>query len=560
MLCGLIIRDIVLIRHLELNFTMGLSVLSGETGAGKSILLDSLSLALGSRGDGGLVRMGCENGEVSAIFRIPSSHSVVSLLESHDIPLSDELVLRRVQNSDGRTRAYVNDTPVGVALLARIGSHLVEIHGQHDDRALMDPSGHRDLVDSFGELQEFLLRVSQSHSAWRDCTRELESARRKVSEIAKDGEYLRECVSELSTLDPRAGEEEQLATRRKAMMESESVVSDISTALSNLSNSKGPFTSLSKIIRTLELKSSEILKPALELLHSSQSSLSDAQEALQKSLNLCEFEPHELESAEERLFALRAASRKFRVPVDELSAHREKLESDLATLEGGENNLTLLEAEVEKKYKVLRECADELSAQRKQASLKLQERVMSQLTPLKLENAEFYVHHDCVEDEIGSHGYDNMEFYVRTNISTNAGPMMKVASGGELSRFLLALKVSLVDGTASSSLLSPALCLVFDEIDTGAGGAVADAIGMRLKELSTGVQVLSVTHAPQVAAQADDHFLIVKSDIDNSTQTFVSLLSPDSRKEEIARMISGAKISDAARHAARHLLSESASG
>ena len=552
MLSTLFIRDIVLIKQLELDFKTGLSVLSGETGAGKSILLDALSLALGARGDGNLVRMDCNQGQVSATFTLPKNHNVLEQLAQNDLPIAEELILKRIQSREGPTKAYVNDTPVSVALLSQIGSSLVEIHGQHDERALIDPTGHRDLTDAFGELHNELSQTRQAHSLWRSAVKELKATKAKVAEIAKDAEYLRSSVDELTLLSPQEGEEENLATKRKTMMQSESLVSDISDALSNLNNAKGPSPAIAKVARQLETKSAEVLKPSLEALYQAQESLSKAGDELQKSLNLCAFEPHELEASEERLFALRAASRKFRVPVENLAEHHEKLKKNLEALNSGEENLVALEEDEKKKYDKLRKSADKLSKARTAAGEKLQKRVMSQLPSLKLQNAEFYLHHTTSPEDIGSHGYDSIEFYVRTNASTRSGPMMKVASGGELSRFLLALKVVLAD-------CSSAGCLVFDEIDTGAGGAVADAIGLRLKQLSSSVQVLSITHAPQVAARADEHFLISKAGKSKMEETCVENLSAQSRKEEIARMISGAEISDAARKAAMQLLSESMS-
>lgn len=546
MLAALFIRDIVLIKNLELQFKEGLTVLSGETGAGKSILLDALALALGGRGDGNLVRLGCQQGEVVATFNVAKEHAVFAIMRESDLPIESQIILRRVQTLEGSTKAYVNDSPVSVGLLAKIGAALVEIHGQHDERALIDPAGHRLLVDIFGELQNQVQATATAHSQWRQAKSELEKMKTTLAEISKDRQYLKESVAELAELGSAAGEEEELAQKRKIMMQSESLVGDISQTLSQLGESKSPGQHIGKIARQLESKSADILRPVLEHLYEAQNFLAKAEDELQKNLQMCEFNPHELENCEERLFALRAASRKYRVPVENLNSHYEKLKQELETLENSENNLAELETQVKEKYEILYNCADKLSKARKATSAKLQQSVMQQLPALKLENAEFFVRHECNKESISASGYDDMEFYVRTNKSTRAGAMMKVASGGELSRFLLALKVVLADCSCAN-------VLVFDEIDTGASGAVADAIGIRLKHLSKKVQVFSITHAPQVAARASQHFLISK----NVAETQVEILTEKARQEEIARMISGAKISDAARKAALQLLQES---
>lgn len=560
MLCALSIRDIVLIRSLTIDFSAGLSVLSGETGAGKSILLDSLSLALGARGDGDLVRVGCKQGEVSAIFDIAPDHPANALLQSHDLAedgLADGIILRRVQSADGRTRAYLNDRPVSVGVLKSVGQALVEIHGQHEERAMVDVDAHRLLVDAFGGLEAQAESVRNAHSRWREARRELDTVKARVAKAAKEADYLRASVEELTLLAPQEGEEEELAGRRQTMMAAEKIASDLNEAYDVLAGQTSPVPTLVSAMRKLERKADAapgLLTAAIDAFGTAIDGLAEAENELQQAIRLSEFDPLALEEAEERLFALRAASRKYNVPVEELSAHATELGQALSDLDAGEERLADLEADVSKKHKALMNLADTLSAARAEAGAVLSQKVMAELAPLKLDQARFFVEQVSDPKDIGPDGYDSLEFHVQTNPGTRPGPMMKVASGGELSRFLLALKVAMADRGSAPTL-------VFDEIDTGVGGAVADAIGARLENLSGHVQVLSVTHAPQVAARADAHFLIAKrgpeevGDAETAVQTRVRPIRADERLEEIARMLSGAEVTSEARAAASRLLS-----
>ncbi|MEP0943700.1 MAG: DNA repair protein RecN [Rhizobiaceae bacterium] len=552
MLSVLSIRDIVLIRELDIEFDGGLAVLSGETGAGKSILLDALSLALGARGDGDLVRVGQKQGQVSAIFDVEPDHAVFDLLKEND--LGDErgqesLILRRTQNVDGRTRAYVNDRPVSVALLKLIGQRLVEIHGQHEERAMVDPATHRDLVDAFGGLFPQRDAVAEAHRAWRQAARELKDLQARVEKAARDADYLRSSVEELTQLAPQEGEEEELAGRRQTMMAAEKIASDLDEAYQVLAGQTSPVPTLVSTMRKLERKADSapgVLDAAIECFGVAVDALAQAETELERALRLSEFDPQELENAEERLFALRAASRKYKVPVEGLAAHSQKLVRDLADLDAGEDRVQELELLARKARDVLEEKAAKLTKARQQAGEVLSEKVMVELPALKLEKARFFVDMQSTGDEISPEGNDMVEFHVQTNPGTRPGALMKVASGGELSRFLLALKVVLADRGSAPTL-------VFDEIDTGVGGAVADAIGGRLSNLSRHVQVLSVTHAPQVAARAEAHFLISK-DGDQAVETRIHAIDGDSRLEEIARMLSGAQVTAEARAAAARLL------
>lgn len=556
MLSSLSIRDIVLIRSLDLEFGDGMAVLSGETGAGKSILLDSLSLALGARGDGDLVRVGCAQGQVTAIFEVADDHPVFELLGENDLESNGEggqIMLRRVQNADGRTRAYVNDRPVSVGTLKQFGQMLVEIHGQHEERAMIDPTAHRDLVDAFGKLEPQVEAVEKAYDEWHRADRELRETRTRVERAAKDAAMLRDSVEELTALDPKPDEEDVLASRRQTMMQAEKIASDINEAHDTLAGNSSPVPILSSLARRLERKAAEapgLLDDAVQGIDRALDALAEAEDALQHAMRLSEFDPYELENAEERLFALRAASRKFGVPVVGLTAHAEKLTKDLEALDAGESRLGELEAQAAEKRAALTELALELSHARKVSGEALSQRIARELPALKLEQARFFAQQTRHETEISAQGCDTIEFHVQTNPSTRPGPLMKVASGGELSRFLLALKVALADRGSAPTL-------VFDEIDTGAGGAVADAIGTRLSTLADHVQVLSVTHAPQVASRANHHFLISKAPTkDESVETSVAEITEGTRQEEIARMLSGAVVSEEARAAAGKLLSD----
>jgi len=554
MLIQLSIRDIVLIDRLDLAFEPGLSVLTGETGAGKSILLDSLSLALGGRGDGGLVRHGEDKGQVTAVFDVGMSHPLRGLLQENAIDEDGEnIIFRRVQSADGRTRAYVNDQPVSAQLLRQAGSLLVEIHGQHDDRALVDTEAHRTLLDAFAGLTEEASTVGTYFRTWKDVGREARAHRAKVEAAQREADYIRSSVDELEKLSPVDGEEDELAEQRSRMMKSERIAGDISEASEYLNGNASPVPHLASLVRRLERKAAEapgLLEETVQALDEALNHLSDAQNQVEAALRRTEFDPRELERVEERLFALRAASRKYAVPVTGLPALAAKMIADLADLDHGEERLKQLDAREKEAEAIYFAAARQLSAKRQNAGKALSEAVMVELPALKLDRARFMTEIETDEEAAGASGIDRVEFHVQTNPGTRPGPITKVASGGELSRFLLALKVALADRGSAPTL-------VFDEIDTGVGGAVADAIGQRLKRLSSRVQVLSVTHAPQVAARADTHLLISKGvtgEESGRVSTRVATMDDDARREEIARMLAGASITAEARAAAGKLL------
>jgi DNA repair protein RecN (Recombination protein N) len=553
MLVHLSIRDIVLIERLDLALVAGLSVLTGETGAGKSILLDALSLALGGRGDGGLVRHGAKQGEVTAVFDVAGDHRARAMLVENGIEADGDVILRRVQSADGRTRVFVNDRPSSVALMRDLGQLLVEIHGQHDDRALVDPAAHRLLLDQYGGLQSEAEAVARAHASWKDGEQALREHRARVEAAQREADFLRASVEELSDLAPIAGEEEELAERRQTMMRSEKIASDVNDANEELSGAASPIPPLAGLLKRLDRRRDELpglLDPAIERIDVALDALSEAQMALAAALRLLEFDPRALEETEERLFALRAAGRKFNVPVDDLPELTARMIGDLADVDAGEERLHRLEAEVAAKREDFMRLALALSEKRQVAARLLEGAVMAELPDLKLERAAFIVETASDPDRPSAAGIDNVEFFVRTNPGTRPGPMMKVASGGELSRFLLALKVALADRGSAPTL-------VFDEIDTGVGGAVADAIGRRLGRLAGSVQVLAVTHAPQVAARATSHLLISKATAGNGedrVETRVATMEAAGRREEIARMLAGESVTEEARAAAARLI------
>ncbi|ANH04584.1 DNA repair protein RecN [Shinella sp. HZN7] len=553
MLAQLSIRDIVLIERLDLAFEPGLSVLTGETGAGKSILLDSLSLALGGRGDGSLVRHGVERGQVTAVFDVPPGHAARALLRDNGIDDDGDLIFRRQQSADGRTKAFVNDQPVSVQLMRQAGQRLVEIHGQHDDRALVDTDAHRLLLDAFGGLGEAAGDVGTLYHQWKEAERTLRRHREKVEAAAREADYLRSSVEELETLSPQDGEEDALAETRARMMKAERIAGDINEASEFLNGNASPVPLIAALVRRLERKSHEapgLLEETVELLDQALNQLSDAQMAVEVALRKTEYDPKELERTEERLFALRAAARKYSVPVTGLPALAAKMIADLADLDAGEEKLVRLQVHLAETRAAFDQAARALSDKRHHAAEALAAAVMAELPALKLERARFTVEIATDPEGGAEEGIDTVEFHVQTNPGTRPGPIMKVASGGELSRFLLALKVALADRGSAPTL-------VFDEIDTGVGGAVADAIGQRLKRLSSTVQVLSVTHAPQVAARAATHLLISKGPVEGSetVATRVARMDDGARTEEIARMLAGASVTDEARAAAARLLS-----
>ena len=557
MLVQLSIRDIVLIDRLELQFDAGLSVLTGETGAGKSILLDAFALALGGRGDGSLVRHGESQGQITAVFDVATGHPARAIAAEADIDTEGDLILRRMQMADGRTRAFINDQAVSVQVLRAVGTRLVEIHGQHDDRAMIDPATHRAILDAYGGHESGVAAVRDAAAAVSQARKALDTQRARIEKARRDADYLRHAVEELEALAPSPGEEAELAARRQEMMQAEKVASELSDAQDVLAGQASPVPAISAALRRLERRTEQapqLIEPSVRALDAVLVACDEARDALEQALRDAQFDPRELENVEERLFALRAAGRKYDVLPDELADLRARFAADVASIDAGEEELASREAALAQAEAAYRKAAQSLSAARAKTAAALDAAVAKELPPLKLERARFITHITVDEQSRDASGFDRVEFWAQTNPGTRAGPMMKVASGGELSRFMLALKVVLADRGSAPTL-------VFDEIDTGVGGAVADAIGQRLARLAASTQVMAVTHAPQVAARAERHFLIAKESIarestagEERVATRVAPLVEENRREEIARMLAGATITSEARAAAIKLL------
>src|SRR5450631_3016812 len=466
MLSRLSIRDIVLIDRLDIDFAAGLAVLTGETGAGKSILLDAFALALGARGDVALVRQGAEKGQVTAAFELPGAHPVRILMAANDIAADDELILRRVQFADGRTRAFVNDQPVSVQTLKILGAALVEIHGQHDERALVDAATHRRLLDAFGGLDPEAEAIELLWNELRVREAALVAQRAEVERAQREAEWLRHAAAELSQLRPEQSEETALAERRSAMMQAEKVAGDLRDAHEAVAGHLSPVPALAAAARRLERRGAQVpglVEPALKALDAALSAIEEARQHLDTALRIADHDPSELERIEERLFALRAAGRKYNVPVDALAGLATRYGADLGLIDAGAKQLAALEALARQAQERYRAAATALSGARQGAAEKLDRAVNAELKPLKLDRARFSTEIASDPDAPGPNGIDRIEFWVQTNPGTRPGPLMKIASGGELARFLLALKVVLADRGSAPTL-------VFDEVDTGVGG------------------------------------------------------------------------------------------
>ena len=550
MLATLKVRDLVLIEDVSLDFAPGLNVLTGETGAGKSILLDALGLAAGNRaGARSSVRGGAAQGSAAAIFELAARHPARAQLAENGLPNEGEIILRRVISADGRTRAFVNDEPVGVSLLRDLGAAMVEIHGQSDDRGLFDAATHRRLLDAFGGYEDLLGEVAARHGEWERARARAEELRCASATAAADAEFLRHAVEELSALAPEAGEEESLAAERALLMNASRIVEDVSAAVEALAGERGAEAALAAALKRLARTNEQARKAAETAENALEQAFTLTEEArreLESLLTRLDVDPGELERKEERLFALRAAARKYAVPVDGLNILLDDCAAKLDAIDGGGEALKKAEAEAAKARVFYLEVAKKLSAARAVAAEKLDAAVAGELAPLKLGHAKFRAALEPLGEDAGSAaGLERVAFEIATVEGAPFGPLTKIASGGELARISLALKVALAEA-------SPPAVLIFDEIDRGVGGAVADAVGERLQRLARSTQVLLVTHSPQVAARAARHFRIRRK----ADRTRVELLAEEERAEEIARMLSGAAVTEEARAAARRLLTE----
>ncbi|MBV7256746.1 DNA repair protein RecN [Pacificimonas sp. WHA3] len=552
MLTALTINDVLLIETLDLDFASGLTVLTGETGAGKSILLDSLGLTLGARADSGLVRAGQDRAQVSATFSAGPDHVSRRLLQAQDIDVGeDELVLRRVVKADGGSRAWVNDQPVSAALLRDIGSALTEIHGQHDERGLLDARGHRDLLDLYGGLDAPKEKVRSAHAALKTARKQLSELQARIARAAEDREWLDHAIDEIEAFGPVAGEETELAKERADMLAGQKIAEDLSTIDKELSGSKGALAGLRGVARRLERISDvhESLAEALGALDRALVETDDVETHLRRAAEEMAYDENRLDDAEERLFELRALARKHNVAPEALGDFLVSLTERRMALNEGDANLAILETELRDAEAAYVKAAAALTAARTTAAKGLDAAVAAELPPLKLDAAKFRtVISSLPRNAQGADGADEVQFEISTNPGSDFGALIKIASGGELSRFLLALKVALAaSGDAGT--------MIFDEIDRGVGGATASAIGDRLARLAGDGQVLVVTHSPQVAARGDAHFRISKRQVDAGTRTSVVPLSAGERQEEIARMLSAAEVTEEARAQAARLLS-----
>ncbi|HVI33416.1 DNA repair protein RecN [Phenylobacterium sp.] len=563
MLIGLWIRDVVLIEALDLSIGPGLTALTGETGAGKSIILDALGLATGARADAGLVRRGAPQAAASAVFAPAADHPVWDLLEEKGLSYArnEDLVLRRTLAADGRSRAFVNDQATGVGVLKEVGELLLEVHGQHETVGLLDARTHRPMLDAYGDLSGHLATVGERWRDWRAARERVDELREAVNRSAAETEELQLRLSELDRLDPREGEETQLAEERAVLGAAEKALADIASARETF---EGLGPKVAAAIRALERARERAVTAGAAVEGAAVTRLSQASEALDRVLieageaeaaidaaaEAFEFEPDRLEKTEERLFDLRGLARKLAVSVEELPLLRVRFAERLRAVESSEEDLKAAEAALKTARGAYLAAAGELTVARRAAGERLAEAVMAELAPLKLDKARFRVAVEPVaEDRAGPAGLDRVAFEIATNPGAPFGDLGAIASGGELARFALALKASLAGrGTGPQPLM------IFDEVDQGVGGAVADAVGLRLKKLATKAQVLVVTHSPQVAARAEAHWRIAKAGEGERIRTAVEVLSPSDREEEIARMLAGAQVTDAARAAARALI------
>ena len=547
MLRQLVIQDVVLIDRLAIEFEPGLGVLTGETGAGKSILLDALGLALGNRADVSLVRSGQAAASVSAEIELPNGHAALGVLANQGITPEpgEPLIMRRSLKADGGSRAFAGAASLPASVLRDIATLVVEIHGQHDDRGLLNPRGHRALLDAFGGID-----VSGIETAWAELQRidaELAEARASVESAARDREYLEHAAEEIEALNPTPGEETRLAEERAAMQAGAKAGESLTGLDELLGGSEGALANLRLAARRIERGAAEhpLLAEALASLDRAVIEASEAEDRIARASDALAFDPARLEEAEARLFDIRALARKHRVEPDALAALGQEMRSKLQAIEAGGERIGELERALAEARKAYDAATAAVSDARAQAASRLDSRVAEELAPLKLDSARFRT--SLSGSEPGPKGVDRVEFEVSTNPGAPFGPLIRIASGGELSRFILALKVALAEA-------GNARTMIFDEVDRGVGGAVASAIGERLARLAEDAQVLVVTHSPQVAARAAHHYRIEKSHGAEGTRTTVRKLSPDERCEEIARMLSGAAITDEARAQAARLM------
>ena len=556
MLSGLSVRNVVLIERLDLAFARGLTALTGETGAGKSILLDALGMAAGARSARGLVRAGTDKATATASFTLRDGHPVWAFLDEHGIDgdASEDLRLRRVVSADGRSKAYVNDQPTGVKVLSQLGSMLLEVHGQHDGRGLLDPNTHLGMLDNFGGYADELAAVRDAYAQRRQTQKDLDALIERQAKAGEDKEFLELAMAELDRLDPRAGEDEALAQERRFLQGAEGALTELTAAQDTLGEGGAFEERLSQALSGIERvrgkfgdgegRAATALKNASEALERALLETNEAREAVGHAADTFDVEPGKLEQVEERLFALRAAARKYGVPIEQLLDKRASFAAELSGIETVEADIAATRKRRDAAKARYDAAAKRLSAARRKAAATLDKAVAGELPPLKMERARFVT--EVLDAPESANGTDQVRFTVSTNPGTPLGPLDKIASGGEMARFALAIKVALAAKTES--------VMVFDEVDQGVGGAVATAVGRRLARLADTAQVFVVTHSPQVAASADQQFRIEKTSTGQTTNTHVHAVAEGEREEEIARMLAGETVTDGARAAARELM------
>lgn len=548
MLAGLTIKNVVLIDHLSINFERGLCALTGETGAGKSILLDSLGLALGARSESGLVRKGEASATVSAEFDLPSRHAVFSFLKEQGIEVESPILLRRSVAADGKSRAFINDHPVSIALMKQVGDMLVEIHGQFDTQTLLNPRVHRGILDEYAGAAKDVAALGDLWERWKEAEKSLEQKRMDMERARSEEDYLRAALEQLDELSPKEGEEESLTLLRARLMKREQNIDHLSAAYKGCEDA---VSTLNTVWRALE-KAGEGQGDIGKALDRAMAELQEFSAGVEELSVQLEDNQYSLTDIDDRLFALKAQARKHACRIDDLPAKREELSALLRGIAHQEDTLAALEKNVTAARGDYAARAKELSKRRTEYAAALDKLVAKELVPLKLERALFETHVELLpENEWGPSGADRVQFLVATNPGSTAGPLNKIASGGEMARFMLAIKVVLAEvGTAQT--------LVFDEVDSGIGGATADAVGERLARLSKKCQILVVTHSPQVAAKSSYHAIVVKTGKTNPTTKILPLSNGNAREEEIARMLSGAEVTKEARAQAAKLLEKSA--
>ena len=554
MLSRLVIHDVVLIEKLSLPLERGLNVFTGETGAGKSILLDALGLALGGRSDSGLVRTGAAQASVAAEFSLSPDHAVFALAEDQGLSAENPIILRRVIGKDGKSRAFFNDQPIGIGLLKQFGETLLEIHGQFETHGLLNAATHRGLLDAFAGLQTLRQKTAEAFALWKEATTHLQTAKETSTRARAEEDFLRAAVQELEDLAPQSGESDTLAETRTQLQHREKILDALTTATQALDSERGAITALSqagKCVAKVADKASE-LPDILAAIDRAANEAAEASHQLSRFLSSLDASPDALQRIEERLFALRAAARKHGTQPELLPEILKDLSSRLALLNDESGQTAKLAEQAAKARHAYTKLTDDLSSKRKQAAGKLEKLIAKELPPLKLERAVFTIDITALpEDQWNAEGADRVTFLAATNVGAAPAALQKIASGGELARFMLALKTVL-------AAADPVPVLVFDEVDTGIGGAVASAVGERLAHLSQQVQILVVTHSPQVAARGNHHLRVAKRVANKQTVTEVEVLDKPSRREEIARMLAGTQITDAARQAADSLLEDAA--